>query len=86
VQACRTDTNDPADTFAAQAMNDATETSGRLYAIRLLAPEPGADTARIAGRVEHVLSGRCHDFDDGAMLLACLACEQQQQQTTAGGR
>lgn len=63
-------------------MNDAAERNGCLYAIRLLPPEPTAPRGsdpRIAGRIEHVLSGRCHDFDDGAALLACLAFEQQQQ-------
>ena len=67
-------------------MNDTSEHNGRLYAIRLLPPEPGGTGLRIAGRVEHVLSGRCHDFDDGATLLACLAFEHQQQQTAVGGR
>ena len=58
-------------------MNDASERNVGLYAIRLLAPEPGGTSPRIAGRVEHVRSGRCHDFADGAALLACLAFEQQ---------
>ncbi|MEQ1686768.1 MAG: hypothetical protein ABL916_24205 [Burkholderiaceae bacterium] len=47
------------------------------YAIQLLAADP-SDPARLAGRLEHVLSGRRHDFDNGAALLACLAHEQQQ--------
>ena len=67
-------------------MNDTPEHNGRLYAIRLLPPEPGGTGLRIAGRVEHVLSGRCHDFDDGATLLACLAFEHQQQQAATGRR
>ena len=29
--------------------------------------------------MEHVLSGRQHDFDDGPALLACLALEQALQ-------
>ena len=66
-------------------MNHTSEHTGGLYAIRLLPPEPGDAGLRIAGRLEHVLSGRCHDFDDGATLLACLAFEQQQQQTAVRG-
>ena len=58
-------------------MKDASEQNVVLYAIRLLPPKPGGTSPRIAGRVEHVLSGRCQDFADGAALLACLAFEQQ---------
>ena len=47
-----------------------------LYAVSLRPAEP-QHPGRIAGRIEHVLSGRRHDFDDGATLLACLALEQQ---------
>ena len=64
-------------------MNNATECNACLYAIRLLAPAPGAASPCIAGRVEHVLSGRRHDFADGAALLAWLA--RAQQQATAQG-
>ncbi len=60
-------------------MDDATSWNTRLYAIRLLAPEPGALSSCIAGRVEHVLSGRRQDFADDAALLAWLV----QQQATA---
>ncbi len=45
------------------------------YVVRLARPEPG-QPRRLAGRVEHVASGRRHDFDDGAALLALLAREQ----------
>ena len=65
-------------------MNDTMiDTTGRnacLYAIRLLPPESGAACARIAGRVEHVLTGRRHDFADGAALLAWLVSEEQRLQ------
>lgn len=47
-----------------------------LYAVSLRPADP-QHPDRIAGRIEHVLSGRRHDFDDGASLLACLALEQQ---------
>jgi hypothetical protein len=65
-------------------MNDAPERNEGLYAIRLLPPLPGGASPRIAGRIEQVLSGRCHDFEDGAALLACLALEQQRLE--AAGR
>lgn len=51
--------------------------SNCVYAVKLLATDP-KDPTRLAGRIEHVLSGRRHDFDDGAALLACLAHEQLQ--------
>jgi hypothetical protein len=36
-----------------------------------------SDSERLAGRLEHVPSGRRHDFDDAAALLACLRHEQR---------
>lgn len=48
-----------------------------IYAVRLLAADP-MHPGPIAGRLEHVLSGRCHDFVDGPALLAWLALEQLQ--------
>jgi hypothetical protein len=51
--------------------------SASAYAIQLLATAP-QDPERLAGRLEHVLSGRRHDFANGQALLACLAFEQQQ--------
>ena len=69
-----------------EALSAATECYEGLYAIRLLPPGPAGNAPRIAGRVEHVLSGRCHDFADGAALLECLAFEQQQRQTATSGR
>lgn len=50
--------------------------SACVYALRLLAADP-QDPTRIAGRLEHVLSGRVVDFADGPALLACLAQEQR---------
>lgn len=47
-----------------------------LYAVKLVV-DP-SDPARLAGRLEHVLSGRLHDFDDGASLLRMLVREQTQ--------
>jgi hypothetical protein len=47
-----------------------------VYAVTLLAALP-QQAGRLAGRLEHVLSGRRHDFDDGPALLACLALEQR---------
>jgi len=51
--------------------------SAGAYSVKLLAPDAG-NPERLAGRVEHVLSGRRHDFANGQALLACLAFEQQQ--------
>lgn len=51
--------------------------SAGVYVVKLLPSDPGAP-ARLAGRLEHVLTGRRHDFDDGTALLACLAHEQSQ--------
>jgi hypothetical protein len=50
--------------------------SDRAFAIKLFAADP-RDPGSLAGRVEHVLSGRRHNFGDGQALLACLAREQQ---------
>jgi hypothetical protein len=50
------------------------------YALQLIAV--ASDPARVAGRLEHVLSGRLHDFDDGRALLALLAREQSQGYST----
>ena len=51
--------------------------SAGVYVVKLLPGDPAAPS-RLAGRLEHVLSGRRHDFDDGTALLACLAHEQLQ--------
>ena len=47
-----------------------------FYAVALLPADP-LQPGRLKGRLEHVLSGRRHDFDNASGLLACLACEQQ---------
>lgn len=51
--------------------------SACVYAIKLLGLDP-QHPDRLAGRLEHVLSGRRHDFANGQALLACLAFEQHQ--------
>jgi hypothetical protein len=51
--------------------------SASAYAVKLLAHDAG-HPERLAGRLEHVLSGRRHDFANGPALLACLVFEQQQ--------
>jgi hypothetical protein len=56
--------------------------SAGVYVVKLLPSDPGAP-GRLAGRLEHVLSGRRHDFDNGAALLACLAHEQSQGQAVS---
>jgi len=50
--------------------------SASLYAVQLVV-DP-SHPVRLAGRIEHVLSGRLHDFDDGASLLRVLIREQAQ--------
>ncbi len=52
-----------------------THPSPCAYVLRLVA-DPSAPE-RLAGRLEHVASGRRHDFDDAEALLACLRHEQR---------
>jgi len=52
------------------------------YALKLFAWDP-EHADRVAGRLEHVLSGRRHDFDSGPALLASLALEQRQLASAA---
>ncbi len=58
-------------------------TSASLYALRLIT-DP-SDRDRLVGRLEHVLSGRLHDFDDGAALVGCLVREQRQGYSIESG-
>ena len=48
-----------------------------VYVVRLH-PADRSTAPRLSGQLEHVLSGRRHDFDNGDALLACLAHEQAQ--------
>lgn len=52
------------------------------YALRLV--PPGPDPSRVAGCIEHVLSGRLHRFEDAAGLLAWLQAEQAVAAQAAG--
>lgn len=45
------------------------------YVVKLRAPDP-AHPEVLRGRLEHLTSGRRHDFDSGEGLLACLQGEQ----------
>ncbi len=60
-------------------MNPDPRRTAHVYVVTL-APNAGepAATPPLRGRVEHVSSGRRHDFDNGPALLACLAHEEQQ--------
>lgn len=49
--------------------------AGCIYVLKLRAPDPRRP-GRLAGRLEHVDSGRRHDFDDAAALLRHLRGEQ----------
>lgn len=53
-----------------------TPSPSRLVFVVKLRAAPDHGTLR--GRIEHVMSGRRHDFDNGIALLACLAHEQAQ--------
>ena len=56
-----------------------TGSSNGLYALQLFATDL-RHPDRLRGRIEHVLSGRRHDFDSGAALLACLLSEMRLEQ------
>jgi hypothetical protein len=51
-------------------------TSSRCVYVIKLRPSTNGDSGRLVGRLEHVPSGRRHEFDGGDALLACLAQEQ----------
>lgn len=51
------------------------------YALRL--EPPGADPARLAGVIEHVLSGERRSFASAAELIAALAALQRQAEASA---
>ena len=56
-----------------------TSTSSWTHAFVIkLHPSDPLHPGGLSGRLEHVLSGRRHDFDNGRALLACLRHEQQQ--------
>ena len=46
-----------------------------VYVVSLHRADPARPRA-LVGRLEHVMSGRRHDFDTGAALLGCLSQEQ----------
>jgi hypothetical protein len=48
-----------------------------VFVIRLH-PGEAMPAGRLCGRLEHVASGRQHDFDNAAALVACLQHEQLQ--------
>lgn len=47
-----------------------------VYAIRLYATDAD-DPGRLRGCLEHVFSGRCHDFDSEEALVAWLRHERR---------
>lgn len=67
---------------ATAAMNTLSP-SALVFVVKLRLPDL-ADPGRLRGRVEHVGSGRRHDFDSSAALLACLAAELQELGREAG--
>jgi hypothetical protein len=65
-------------------MNAPTFPADLTWVLRLHAPDAAPQTAAACcGQLEHVLSGRRHDFDDAAALLACLRHEQGEVQRAA---
>lgn len=59
-------------------MNSRPPNPGAYVFVVKLAVAAGAPPLQLAGRLQHVQSGRRHDFDSGAALLACLQHEQAQ--------
>lgn len=51
--------------------------SAFVFVIKLRGPDPLAPE-RLRGRIEHVSSGRRHDFDSSAALLASLRQELEE--------
>jgi hypothetical protein len=47
-----------------------------VYVLRLIPDEMGGSALR--GRLEHIASGRRHDFDSDVALIGCLHHEEQQ--------
>lgn len=60
-----------------------TQTLDVRYALRL--EPPGADPARLAGVIEHVLSGERRSFASAGELVTALTALQQQQAAAARG-
>lgn len=52
-------------------------TPAHVYVVKLFTCE-GTAPGALCGRLEHVASGRRHDFDDGHALLDCLRHEERQ--------
>ncbi|MBI5716265.1 MAG: hypothetical protein HZC37_01095 [Burkholderiales bacterium] len=51
--------------------------SKHAYVIKLV-PRTTAAAGELRGRIEHLLSGRRHDFDTSQALIDCLLHEEQQ--------
>lgn len=58
-------------------MNAHPESTQHVYVVKLAGPS-GAAGQELRGRLEHVASGRRHDFDSASALLDCLRHEEQQ--------
>ncbi|MBK7473260.1 MAG: hypothetical protein KAX84_03590 [Burkholderiales bacterium] len=57
-----------------------------IYALRLHTPTTqvrAEDMPAVSGQLEHVISGRRHEFNTGEQLLACLALELARAATAA---
>lgn len=63
-------------------MNLTARPSSHVYVVKLT-PSSVPGQPALCGRVEHVGSGRRHEFHDGQSLLDCLALEEAQAARTA---
>jgi hypothetical protein len=65
-------------------VNAHSEPTQHVYVIKLAGPA-GTAGEGLRGRLEHVASGRRHDFDSADALLDCLLHEERQLARTAIG-
>lgn len=57
-------------------MSTATAALRHVYVLKLIPSRPG--DASLRGRLEHLASGRRHDFDSPQALIGCLHHEEQE--------
>ncbi|MFT7775822.1 hypothetical protein [Roseateles sp.] len=57
-------------------MSTSSTPHSHVYVLKLIPDEMGGSVLR--GRLEHIASGRRHDFDSGVALIGCLHHEEQQ--------
>ena len=65
-------------------MNALAEATRHVYVVKLAGPVSTAGQP-LRGRLEHVASGRRHDFDSAEAMLDCLLHEEQQLARAVAG-